>query len=74
MASSDDDRNGKHVIRLYDFVRGTSTRLSNGSSDVYPVFSPDAKSIAYTHNNAIFVVPTTVLENLSSLMVAGDPW
>ena len=57
VASSDDDRNGKHVIRLYDFARGTSTRLSNGSSDLYPVFSPDAKFVAYTHNNAIFVVP-----------------
>jgi hypothetical protein len=58
VASSDDDRNGKHVIRVYDFVRGTSTRLSNGSSDLYPVFSPDAKFIAYTHNNEIFVVPS----------------
>jgi Tol biopolymer transport system component len=58
VASSDDDRNGKHVIRLYDFVRGTSTRLSNGSSDMYPVFSPDAKFIAYTRNNAIFLVPS----------------
>jgi Tol biopolymer transport system component len=58
VASSDDDRNGKLVIRLYDFVRGTSTRLSNGSSDVYPVFSRDAKFVAYSHNNAIFVVPS----------------
>jgi len=56
-ASSDDDGNGKHVIRLYDFARGSSTRLSNGGSDLYPVFSPDAKFVAYTHNNAIFVVP-----------------
>jgi len=58
VVSSDDERNGKHVIRLYDFVRGTSTRLSNGSSDLYPVFSPDANFVAYTHNNAIFVVPS----------------
>jgi eukaryotic-like serine/threonine-protein kinase len=58
VASSDDERNGKHVIRLYDIVRGTSTRLSNGSSDLYPVFSPDANFVAYTHDNAIFVVPS----------------
>ncbi|MBV8810051.1 MAG: protein kinase, partial [Acidobacteriaceae bacterium] len=58
VASSDDERNGKRLIRLYDFARGTSTRLSDGISDLFPTFSPDAKSIAYTHNNAIFVVPT----------------
>ncbi|MFL6414986.1 MAG: hypothetical protein ACJ74Y_04880, partial [Bryobacteraceae bacterium] len=34
-----------------------STRLSNGGSDLYPVFSPNAKFVAYIHNNAIFVVP-----------------
>jgi Tol biopolymer transport system component len=67
VASSDDERNGKHVIRLYDFARGTSTRLSNGSSDRYPVFSPDAKFVAYTHNNAIFVVPSDSSRNPEQL-------
>ena len=67
VASSDDDRNGKLVIRLYDFARGTSTRLSNGSSDLYPVFSPDAKFVAYTHNNAIFVVPSDSSRNPEQL-------
>ncbi len=57
VASSDDERNGKRSIRLYDFARGTSTRLSDGISDLFPTFSPDAKSVAYTHNNAIFAVP-----------------
>jgi Tol biopolymer transport system component len=67
VASSDDGRNGKHVIRLYDFTRGTSTRLSNGSYDRYPVFSPDAKFVAYTHNNAIFVVPSDSSRNPEQL-------
>jgi serine/threonine protein kinase/Tol biopolymer transport system component len=57
-ASSDDNRNGEHSIRLYDFARGTSTRLSDGISDLYPAFSPDAKLVAYTHNNTISVVPS----------------
>jgi Tol biopolymer transport system component len=56
--SSDDDRNGEHFIRLYDFARGTSTRLSDGISDLFPAFSPDAAFVAYTHNNSIFIVPS----------------
>ena len=28
--SSDDDHNGKHYIHIYDFARGTSTRVSDG--------------------------------------------
>lgn len=56
--SSDDDRNGEHFIRLYDFARGTSTRLTDGISDLFPAFSPDAALVAYTHNNSIFVVPS----------------
>jgi eukaryotic-like serine/threonine-protein kinase len=67
LVASSDDGNGKHVIRLYDFTRGTSTRLSNGSFDRYPVFSPDAKFVAYTHNNAIFVVPSDSSRNPEQL-------
>ena len=57
-ASSDDNRNGEHFIRLYEFARGMSTRLSDGISDLFPAFSPDAAFVAYTHNNSIFVVPS----------------
>jgi Tol biopolymer transport system component len=67
LVASSDNGNGKHVIRLYDFTRGTSTRLSNGSFDRYPVFSPDAKFVAYTHNNAIFVVPSDSSRNPEQL-------
>lgn len=52
------DRNGEHLIRIYDFARGTSTRLTDGISDLFPAFSPDAAFVAYTHNNSIFVVPS----------------
>jgi Tol biopolymer transport system component len=58
VVSSDDERDGQHFIRLYDFARGTSSRLSEGTSDLFPVFSPDAKFVAYTHNNTIFVIPS----------------
>jgi Tol biopolymer transport system component/DNA-binding winged helix-turn-helix (wHTH) protein len=50
--SSDDDHNGKHYIHIYDFARGTSTRVSEGGTEVFPVLSPDAKRVAYEVNNA----------------------
>jgi eukaryotic-like serine/threonine-protein kinase len=49
--SSDDDHNGKHYIRIYDFARGTSTRVSDGGTEVFPVLSPDGKRVAYAANN-----------------------
>jgi eukaryotic-like serine/threonine-protein kinase len=45
--SSDDEGNGKHYIRLYDFARGTSVRLSDGGAEVFPVLSPDGKTVVY---------------------------
>ena len=61
--SSDDERNGKLYIRIYDFARGTSTRASDGGTEVFPVFSPDRRSLAYVGNVAkgfseIYVVAT----------------
>ena len=50
--SSDDERNGKHYIRIYDFVRGTSTRVSDGGTEVFPILSPDGRSVAYVENVA----------------------
>jgi len=48
--SSDDEHNGRQYINIYDFARGTSTRVSDGGKDSLPVFSPDGKSVAYLAN------------------------
>jgi serine/threonine protein kinase len=45
--SSDDEGTGKHYIRVYDFARGTSVRLSDGGADVFPVLSPNRKTVVY---------------------------
>jgi DNA-binding winged helix-turn-helix (wHTH) protein/Tol biopolymer transport system component len=50
--SSDEEHNGKHYIHIYDFGRGTSTRVSDGGTEVFPVLSPDGKRVAYEVNNA----------------------
>jgi eukaryotic-like serine/threonine-protein kinase len=50
--SSDDEHNGKRYIHVYDFVRGTTTRVSDGGTEVFPVLSPDGKRVAYVVNNA----------------------
>src|SRR5258705_1609250 len=41
--SSDEERNGKRYIHIYDFARGTSTRVSDGGTEVVPVLSLTAK-------------------------------
>jgi DNA-binding winged helix-turn-helix (wHTH) protein/Tol biopolymer transport system component len=51
-ASSDDNHNGKRYIHIYDFARGTSTLVSDGGTEVFPVLSPDGKRVAYVVNNA----------------------
>src|SRR5215831_18438975 len=56
--SSDDERNGKHYTRIYDFARGTSTRVSYGGTEVFPVLSPDGRSVAYVENQKIYVAAT----------------
>ena len=49
--SSDEEHNGKRFIHIYDFARGTSTRVSEGGKDSLPVFSPDGKRVAYAANH-----------------------
>ena len=49
--SSDEEHNGKLYINIYDFARGTSTRVSEGGKEVFPVLSPDGKKVAYLENN-----------------------
>ena len=50
--SSDEEHNGEHYILIYDFARGTSTRVSDGGTEVFPVLSSDGKRVAYEVNNA----------------------
>jgi eukaryotic-like serine/threonine-protein kinase len=45
--SSDDARNGRFFIRVYDLARGISTRLTDGGSDESPAWSRDGKRITY---------------------------
>jgi eukaryotic-like serine/threonine-protein kinase len=56
--SSDDGHNGKRFVRTYDMVRGTSTRITSGGSDGFPVLSPDAKLVAFNDQFNMYVVPT----------------
>lgn len=44
---ADDEHNGKHFIRLYDLRRGLSSRLTDGGNESNPVWSRDAKAIAF---------------------------
>jgi eukaryotic-like serine/threonine-protein kinase len=50
--SSDDEGTGKRYIRVYDFARGTSVRLSDGGADVFPVLSPNGKTVVYGTSDA----------------------
>jgi eukaryotic-like serine/threonine-protein kinase len=45
--SSNDEGTGKRYIRVYDFARNTSLRLSDGGADVFPVLSPKDRTVAY---------------------------
>lgn len=55
--SSDDERNGKFFIRVYDLKRGISIRVSDGGSDRSPAWSRDGKRITYTTLQDIREVP-----------------
>jgi len=51
VVSSDDARDGKYYIRVYDLARGISTRLTDGGSETCPIWSPDGKEITYASRN-----------------------
>jgi Tol biopolymer transport system component len=50
--ASDDERNGKHFIRIYDLERGISTRLTGEGTDEFPTWTRDGKHIAYLTGGA----------------------
>jgi serine/threonine protein kinase/Tol biopolymer transport system component len=75
VVSSDDARNGKHFIHLYDFARDTSTRITEGGSDNFPVLSPDGKTVAYSNAGAdnIFTVAADSSSQPKELLAAHQP-
>ena len=55
--SSDDARNGKLFIRVYDLLRGIPARLTDGGADRDSAWSPDGKRITYRTPDALKEVP-----------------
>ncbi len=47
LISSDDERNGKYFLRIYDLERGISTRVTEGGNEEEAGWSRDGKRIAY---------------------------
>lgn len=52
VVSSDDARDGKYYIRVYDLARGISTRLTDSGSDTCPVWSTNGKEITYASRDS----------------------
>ena len=50
--TADDQRNGRHSIRIYDFARSTSTLVPEGGTDMFPALSHDGKTVAYSNSEA----------------------
>jgi Tol biopolymer transport system component len=75
VVSSDDERNGRHVIRIYDFVRGTSTRITDGGAETSPTLSPDGKTVAFSNGDAnnISTVPADSSSQPRQLLVGPGP-
>jgi Tol biopolymer transport system component len=55
--SSDDEHNGKSTIRVLDFTRGISSRLTDGGNEGSSAWSPDSKRITYRTIDALTEVP-----------------
>jgi len=47
LVSSDDARNGKYFLRIYDLERGISTRITDGGSEEESSWSRDGKQVAF---------------------------
>ena len=52
LVSSDDERNGKYFLRIYDLARGVSTRLTEGGNEEEAAWSRDGRRIAYVTGTA----------------------
>jgi eukaryotic-like serine/threonine-protein kinase len=72
VAVSSDDGNGNLFIRVYDLVRGISTRLTEGGSDRSPAWSPDGKRITYTTFDALKETPADGSGSPQLLLKGGD--
>jgi DNA-binding winged helix-turn-helix (wHTH) protein/Tol biopolymer transport system component len=55
--ASDDARNGKYFIRVYDLLHGISTRLTDSGADRSPAWSRDGKRITYSTLDTLKEVP-----------------
>jgi serine/threonine protein kinase len=51
-------RDGKFRIWLKQLQSGTETALSPGSGDFNPRFSPDSEWVLYSHNRALYRIPS----------------
>lgn len=51
--ASDEERNGKLVISVFDLARGISNRLTNGGHENSPAWSPDGKRISFRTIDAL---------------------
>jgi serine/threonine protein kinase len=73
--ASDDERNGRHFIRIYDFARGTSTRLTESGADYFPLLSPDAKVVAFSNvnGNNISTIAADGANEVRQLLVGSSP-
>jgi Tol biopolymer transport system component len=58
---SDDQRDGKSYIRIYDVARGVSTRVTDGGEEWDSAWSPDGKQVSYVtgvrSTSAIYQLP-----------------
>jgi eukaryotic-like serine/threonine-protein kinase len=69
--ASDDARNGKFFIRVYDLARGISARLTDGGTDRSPAWSPDGQRITYTTLDALKAIPADGSSPPQLLMKGG---
>jgi eukaryotic-like serine/threonine-protein kinase len=58
---SDDDRNGKSYIRIYDVARGVSTRITDGGDEMNPAWSADGTRVSHVKGarsvSSVYEVP-----------------